>query len=374
MIERQLENIIQKRMFKGKAIVIVGPRQVGKTTLLKMIIKSTEKKTLFWNCDEPDIRAMLTLPTSTELKSEIGNAEMILIDEAQRVKNIGITLKLLIDNFPEKQIIVTGSSALELSNSINEPLTGRKFEYVMFPFTEKEIIDYQGLTTEKRLLERRLIYGLYPDVINNEGDENVFLQNIVSSYLYKDIFAYQDVRKPEIIERLLQALALQIGSEVSFNELGNLIGISSQTVQRYIDLLEKSFIIFHLRSYSSNVRNELKKSIKIYFYDNGVRNALISDFKPITMRNDVGALWENFLISERIKKNAYNGFYGKSHFWRTNQQQEIDYLEDVDGMLHTFEFKWSPSKKPKITDTFAKNYPNHTYTVINTENYVEFIQ
>ena len=374
MIERQLENIIQKRMFKGKAIVIVGPRQVGKTTLLKMIIKSTEKKTLFWNCDEPDIRAKLTLPTSTELKSEIGNAEMILIDEAQRVKDIGITLKLLIDSFPEKQIIVTGSSALDLSNSINEPLTGRKFEYVMFPFTDKEIIDYKGLTTEKRLLERRLIYGLYPDVINNEGDENVFLQNIVSSYLYKDIFAYQDVRKPEIIERLLQALALQIGSEVSFNELGNLIGISSQTVQRYIDLLEKSFIIFHLRSYSSNVRNELKKSIKIYFYDNGVRNALISDFKPITMRNDVGALWENFLISERIKKNAYNGFYGKSHFWRTNQQQEIDYLEDVDGMLHTFEFKWSPSKKPKITDTFAKNYPNHTYTVINTENYVEFIQ
>ena len=374
MIERQLENIIQKRMFKGKAIVIVGPRQVGKTTLLKMIIKSTEKKTLFWNCDEPDIRAMLTLPTSAELKSEIGNAEMILIDEAQRVKDIGITLKLLIDNFPEKQIIVTGSSALDLSNSINEPLTGRKFEYVMFPFTDKEIIDYKGLTTEKRLLERRLIYGLYPDVINNEGDENVFLQNIVSSYLYKDIFAYQDVRKPEIIERLLQALALQIGSEVSFNELGNLIGISSQTVQRYIDLLEKSFIIFHLRSYSSNVRNELKKSIKIYFYDNGVRNALISDFKPITMRNDVEALWENFLISERIKKNAYNGFYGKSHFWRTNQQQEIDYLEDVDGMLHTFEFKWSPSKKPKITDTFAKNYPNHTYNVINTENYVEFIQ
>lgn len=374
MIERQLENIIQKRMFKGKAIVIVGPRQVGKTTLLMMIMKSTEKKTLFWNCDEPDIRAMLTLPTSTELKSEIGNAEMILIDEAQRVKDIGITLKLLIDNFPEKQIIVTGSSALDLSNSINEPLTGRKFEYVMFPFTDKEIIDYKGLTTEKRLLERRLIYGLYPDVINNEGDENVFLQNIVSSYLYKDIFAYQDVRKPEIIERLLQALALQIGSEVSFNELGNLIGISSQTVQRYIDLLEKSFIIFHLRSYSSNVRNELKKSIKIYFYDNGVRNALISDFKPITMRNDVGALLENFLISERIKKNAYNGFYGKSHFWRTNQQQEIDYLEDVDGMLHTFEFKWSPSKKPKITDTFAKNYPNHTYTVINTENYVEFIQ
>lgn len=374
MIERQLENIIQKRIFKGKAIMIVGPRQVGKTTLLKMIIKSTEKKTLFWNCDEPDIRAMLTLPTSTELKSEIGNAEMILIDEAQRVKDIGITLKLLIDSFPEKQIIVTGSSALDLSNSINEPLTGRKFEYVMFPFTDKEIIDYKGLTTEKRLLERRLIYGLYPDVINNEGDENVFLQNIVSSYLYKDIFAYQDVRKPEIIERLLQALALQIGSEVSFNEIGNLIGISSQTVQRYIDLLEKSFIIFHLRSYSSNVRNELKKSIKIYFYDNGVRNALISDFKPITMRNDVGALWENFLISERIKKNAYNGFYGKSHFWRTNQQQEIDYLEDVDGMLHTFEFKWSPSKKPKITDTFAKNYPNHTYTVINTENYVEFIQ
>ena len=373
MIERAIKEEISKRMFKGKIIVIVGPRQVGKTTFLKQMSNSTEKKTLFWNCDEPDIREMLTLPTSTQLKAEIGDAELILIDEAQRVKDIGITLKLLIDNFPERQFIVTGSSALDLSNTINEPLTGRKFEYVILPISSSELVNHFATTNEKRLLKRRLIYGSYPDIINNEGDEKIILQNLTSNYLYKDVFDYQEVRKPEIIERILQALALQIGSEISFNELGNLVGLSSQTVQRYIDLLEKSYILFHLRSYSANVRNELKKSIKIYFYDNGIRNALIGDFKPVELRNDIGALWENYLISERKKKNGYNGFYGNSYFWRTNQQQEIDYIEQIDNVLHTYEFKWNQKKQPKLTETFAKNYPNHTYTIINKENYLGFV-
>ena len=373
MIQRQLVKIVESRLFRKKAIIIVGPRQVGKTTLLKMLADKSDRRVLNWNCDEPDVRQKLTEPTSTQLGAETANADIIFIDEAQRVQNIGITLKLLTDNFPDKQIVVTGSSALELSNSINEPLTGRKYEYVMFPISAEELIDNHGAQVERRLLERRMIYGSYPEVITNEGDEKEILTNIVGSYLYKDIFSFQDVRKPEIIEQLLQALALQIGSEVSFNELGKLVGLNSLTVQRYIDLMEKSYIIFHLRSYSRNVRSELKKSRKIYFYDNGVRNAILGDYKPLDLRQDNGALWENYIISERLKHNAYNMFYGKSYFWRTIQQQEIDYIEDVDGTLHAYEFKWNTTRQPRLTETFARNYPNHTFTVVTPNNYQDFL-
>lgn len=347
---------------------------MGKTTLLKMLANEYDRKVLVWNCDEPDVRRKLTDPTSTMLGNETAGYDIVFIDEAQRVQNIGITLKLLIDNYPGKQVVVTGSSAIELSNSINEPLTGRKYEYALFPFSVEELVKENGIQEERRLLERRLIYGAYPEVVNNPGEERETLTNLVSSYLYKDIFAFQDVRKPEIIEQLLQALALQVGSEVSFNELGRLLGMNSVTVQRYIDLLEKSYVIFHLRSFSRNVRSELKKSRKIYFCDNGVRNALIGDYKPLALRTDTGALWENYLISERMKHNAYNAFYGKSYFWRTQQQQEVDYIEDYDGVLHAYEFKWSGTKQPRLTDTFMKNYPDHTFKVVNRDNYLDFIK
>lgn len=373
MIDRQLLPIIESRLNSGKAIVVVGPRQVGKTTLLRMLAKATELRVLNWNCDEPDIRRVLNEPTSTQLRAETANADLILIDEAQRVHNIGVTLKLLIDSFPEKQVVVTGSSALELSSSINEPLTGRKYEYVMYPLSAEELMGSLECSEESRLLERRLVFGSYPEVVIREGEERETLSNIASSYLYKDIFAFQDVRKPEIIEQLLQALALQMGSEVSFNELGRLLGLNSLTVQRYIDLLEKSFIVFHLRSFSRNVRSELKKSRKIYFYDNGVRNAVLGDFKPLALRSDTGALWENYLIGERRKHNAYNMFYGKSYFWRTQQQQEVDYIEDVDGTLHAYEFKWNATRRPRLTETFSRNYPDHTFTVVNPDNYQDFV-
>ena len=374
MIERLLKEQISKRLYRGKVVIVVGPRQVGKTTLLRMLIDDTDREVLVWNCDEPDVRRKLADPTSTELGAETANADLILIDEAQRVQNIGITLKLLVDNYPEKQVVVTGSSAIELSNSINEPLTGRKYEYVMFPFSTEELIREFGATEERRMLERRLIYGSYPEVVNHPGEERETLTDLVSSYLYKDIFSFQDVRKPEIIEQLLQAIALQVGSEVSFNELGRLLGLTSITVQRYIDLLEKSYVLFHLRSFSRNVRSELKKSRKIYFYDNGVRNALLGDYKPLALRNDTGALWENYIISERMKHNAYSGYYGKSYFWRTQQQQEVDYIEDYDGVLHAYEFKWSGTKQPRLTEVFSKNYPEHTFAVINPDNYQGFVR
>ncbi len=373
MVQRELEQTIISRLFKKKVIVIVGPRQVGKTTLLQQIADSSNSRKLFLNCDEPDIRRKLDLPTSSKLKALVGEAEIVFIDEAQRVRDIGITLKLLIDKLSEKQIVVTGSSALELSNSINEPLTGRKFEYKLFPFSFGELSKEHGLLEESRLLEHRMIYGMYPDVVNNQGDEREILTNIASSYLYKDIFEFQDIRKPEIIEKLLQALALQIGSEVSFHELSQLLGVDSATVQRYVDLLEKSFIIFHLRSFSRNVRNELKKSRKIYFFDNGIRNALITNFNPIALRNDVGNLWENFLISERMKRNQYAQNFAKSYFWRTTQQQEIDYIEDNNDLLSCFEFKWNSDKKAYLSSTFSSNYPNSTFKVINQDNYNEFI-
>lgn len=372
-IQRELEQVVKEKLYQRKAIVVVGPRQVGKTTLLNLVGRESGKKTLFLNCDEPDVRKRLALPSSTQLKALIGGAELILLDEAQRVKDIGITLKLLIDNFPEKQVIVTGSSALELSNSINEPLTGRKYEYKMFPFSTQELVNTNGLLDESRMLEHRLIYGMYPDVVNNQGNEREILTNIVSSYLYKDIFEFQDIRKPEIIEKLLQALALQVGSEVSYHELSKLLGIDANTVQRYIDLLEKSYVLFHLRSFSRNVRNELKKSTKIYFYDNGVRNALISNFNTLGIRDDKGALWENFLISERYKRNNYSLNYANFYFWRTTQQQEIDYVEERDGVLNCYEFKWSVTKKVSLSTTFSSNYPNSTFKLITPENYMEFV-
>ena len=373
MIQRQLFSILAERVRKGKVLVLTGPRQVNKTTLLKALQTSFTEKTLWLNCDEPDIRKYLTDVTSTQLNTLLGNADIILIDEAQRVKNIGLTLKLLVDNFPDKKVIVTGSSALELSNEVNEPLTGRKFEYNLLPISVGEMVNHTNILEEKRLMEHRLIYGMYPEVISNVGDEAITLRNICDSYLYKDIFAYQDVRKSEVIASLLEALALQVGSEVSYQELAMLLKIDQATVIRYIDLLEKSFVVFRLRALSRNVKNEIAKSRKIYFYDNGIRNALIKNYQPLSLRSDVGALWENFLVSERKKYLMYNEKQVNTFFWRTTQQQEIDYIEESSGMFDAFEFKWSEHKKVKFPLTFTNNYPIHETTLINLNNYLEFV-
>lgn len=358
----------------GKAVLITGPRQVGKTTLLEKISARYEGKLLSLDCDEPDVRQKLTDVTSTELKNWVGDAELVLIDEAQRVKNIGITLKLFTDKLRSLKLLVTGSSSLEIANEINEPLTGRKWEFMLLPISTEELVGYHGEMEERRLLEHRMVYGFYPEVINRPGKEEPLLRHLSSSYLYKDIFTFQDVRKPEVLEKLLQALALQIGSEVNYHELAQLTGSDQATVQRYIDLLEKAFVVFRLPAFSRNVRNELKKSRKIYFYDNGIRNAIINSFKPTQLRADTGALWENYLVAERAKWLANHGYFANRYFWRTTQQQEIDYLEEKDGVLHAWEFKWSPTGRVSFPRTFLNAYPAAHIEVVTPDNYLGFVK
>jgi len=373
MITRIIQNLLKDRIGKGKAILLVGPRQVGKSTLLKSLRNELNQETLLINCDEPDMRQMLENVTTDELKGLIGRNTLVMIDEAQKVENIGLTVKLMVDSINHVQVIATGSSAFELRNKTNEPLTGRKFEFNLFPFSIAEMVQNHGEIIEKRMLERRVIYGLYPEIVNNQGDEQKYLLELINSYLYKDILAFQNIRKPDILNKLLTGLALQLGQEVSYNELSQLIGIDKATVEKYIELLEKCFVVFRLSSFSRNLRNELKKSRKVFFYDNGVRNAILNNFSPLSLRQDTGALWENFMMSERIKQLSYNRDFRKAYFWRTQTQQEIDLLEEKDGILYAFEFKWNEKKSVKIPRIFAETYPEHRFEVITPFNYLDFL-
>jgi len=372
-IPRVLLSIIQSRLFKNKAILLMGPRQVGKTTLVNTLLSERSENAVLFNGDEADVRQLLSNATSTSLRALVGNNQIVVVDEAQRIENIGLTIKLFTDQIKEVQVIATGSSALELAANINEPLTGRKYEYTLLPLSFGEMVDYHGLLKEKRLLEHRMLYGCYPEIVTSPGEERTLLSLLADSYLYKDLLTLGQLNKPHFLEKIVRALALQIGSEVSYHEIAKLVGADNQTVERYIDLLEKSYVVFRLPALSRNVRNEIKKGRKIYFYDNGIRNAVIGNFTPMDGRTDKGALWENFLISERYKKRLYEGTYAKHFFWRTTQQQEIDYLEEEDGKLHAFEFKWSPKKLASLPKTFAANYPNSDFTVINSENYEHFL-
>ena len=373
MIKREIQPVIEQKLFKGKAIILTGPRQVGKTTLLKQIAGSVNVPVLTLNCDEPEVRSLLTDTNIQKLKTIIGRHKLVMIDEAQRVKNIGLTLKLIIDRFQDVQVLATGSSSLDLANEINESLTGRKFEYYLYPFSARELALAGNILTEQQNLEKRLIYGAYPDVINFAGEEKECLLNLAGSYLYRDVLAMSNIRKPAQLENLLTALALQTGHEVSYNELAQTVQTNSETIERYICLLEQCFIIFRLGAFSRNFRNEIKKGKKIYFYDNGIRNAILQNFSPLNLRQDVGALWENYFISERLKANHYRRYFARSFFWRTFQQQEIDLIEDADGLLTAFEIKWNEKRKPKLPETFAQTYPNHKFCIVNRTNYMDFL-
>ena len=374
MITRTLQQRIEGNLFKGKAVIVIGARQVGKSTLFRQITEKLEEPVLMLNCDEPEVRELLAGMNLVELKLMIGKHRVVVIDEAQRISEIGMTLKRITDNFPEVQLLVTGSSSFELQNRLNEPLTGRKYEYRLFPISTRELLEHGGLIAVKQSLESRLIYGSYPDIINHTDEAKELLMNIAGSYLYKDLLALEDIRRPALLEKLLVALALQVGNEVSYNEIAQTVGSDSKTVEKYIDLLEKCYIVFRLGAFSRNLRTELKKSKKIYFYDNGIRNAVIQNFAPLSMRNDAGALWENFFISERIKANEYEGRYAKSYFWRTTQQQEIDYIEESDGQFAVFEMKWNPRKKTTpLPAAFLKTYPVAQEAVVTPENYLKWL-
>jgi len=373
MIKRALQPEIEQRMFQRKAIILVGPRQTGKTTLLNMIAEKQSQPVLLWNCDEPETRDLLADTNTSELKLAIGEHKIIIIDEAQKVDNIGLTLKLIVDNFNDIQVLVTGSSSFDLRNSINEPLTGRKWEYQLFPISSAELIASKGLLEEKKLLESRLIYGSYPDIIMQQNDAKQLLINLAGSYLYQDILSMEDVRKPVILDKLLVALALQIGSEVSYSELAKTVQADSKTIEKYIDLLEKCYVIFRLQAFSRNLRNELKKSRKIYFYDTGIRNAILQNFAPLNLRQDIGALWENYFIAERIKRNHYNQHHARIYFWRTIQQQEIDFIEESDGQITAFEVKWNENKKVKFPSSFTSTYSVKETAVVTPNNYLEYL-
>lgn len=369
--ERQMSSRIKSKMHKGKAIVVTGPRQVGKTTLINSLLEKDDD-VLFLNGDDAQVRQMLENANLQDLKQIIGKNKTVFVDKAQRINHIGITSKLITDQLKDIQLFLSGSSFLDLNNNINEPLTGRKWEYNLYPISWQEFQDKLGYVDAISQLNNRLIYGMYPDVINNVGDEREVLQNLTNSYLYKDILILGNIKKPDILEKLVQALAHQIGQEVSYNELAQLLGINKETASSYIQLLEKAFIVFRVKAFSRNLRNEIKFNKKIYFYDNGVRNAVISAFNGIELRNDKGALWENFLISERIKYLSYNKMYGSYYFWRTKQQQEIDWVEERDGKISAYEFKWNDKKKAKIPKKFIEAYDADT-KIIDRKNFLEFV-
>ncbi len=373
MIPRALTAPIESHLGKGKAVILFGPRQCGKTTLLRDIATRARGPVLWLNGDEPDVRQQLPQATSTRLRALIGEHRTVIIDEAQRIENIGLCLKLIVDNIPGVQVIASGSSSFELGNRINEPLTGRKFEYFLFPLSFGEMVTHSGLLEERRLLNHRLIFGSYPEVITSPGREQPLLQALADSYLYKDILTWERIQKPDLIEKLVQALAYQVGTEVSYHELAQEVGLNNETIERYIFLLERSFIVFRVGSFSRNLRNELKRSRKIYFYDTGIRNAVIKNFAPVELRNDVGALWENYLVAERMKLLSYRGIAANRYFWRTHAQQEIDYLEERNGHLSAFDFKWNRRAKIKISTTFAYTYPDASTTMVTPDTYDTFL-
>ena len=369
MISRTLQPILHKKLGSGRAIVLVGARQVGKTSLLKEILRS--KDYLFLDGDDPSTRRLLTEPNTEQIRSLLGKHTIVFLDEAQRIPNVGLTLKIITDQFKEVQLLVSGSSSFDLGNALNEPLTGRKWEYELFPITWEEYESDIGFLKAEQQLENRLLYGFYPEVLNHQGSEREILLELVNSYLYRDILAFSEIRKPAVLERLLQALALQMGQEVNYNELSKILGIHKVTVQNYVDILEKGYVVFRLPGFHRNLRNEIKQNRKIFFYDNGIRNMILSNFSSLDLRADKGALWENFLMAERRKQNRYKNPFAKMYFWRTRQQQEIDYVEEQDGRITAFEFKWK-AQKVKIPAKFVEAYQAEK-KVVHRDNFREFV-
>lgn len=371
MIKRIQQENIKESLYKGKAVVLFGARQVGKSSLIKELVK--QEKFLWLNGDEPDVPLLLDNITSDRLKAITGESKLLVIDEAQMIPNIGLLIKRMVDNFPEIQIIATGSSAFELADRTKESMVGRKEEFQLFPLSFSEMVKHGDFITESRLVANRLIYGYYPEVVTSPGKEEKILRDLTEGFLYKDILNLEGIKKSSTLQRLVQMLAFRVGSEINYSSLGNDLGISRLTVEKYIEILEKNFIVFRLNTFSKNQDNELKKGRKVYFWDVGLRNQIIKNFRPVEFREDIGALWENFIISERKKKLSYASDFSDTYFWRNTQQAEIDYIEVKNNEISAYEIKYSPNQKVRFTKSFVNAYQPKITQAINNQNYWEFL-
>ena len=376
MIARLIESKIRKALDRKKIVTVLGPRQAGKSTLAGVVAKAEADRILELNGDDSDVRTMFEDTDETRIRTLIGNHDFLLVDEAQKIINVGNMLKIIADRIPDMKVIATGSSSFKLAKAVNESLTGRKLEFRLYPLSFKEMVGHTNLLEERRLIAHRMIYGYYPEVISSPGNEKEILKELIDSYLYKDVLEENSIGRPDRLVKLLQALAFQIGSTVSSNELAGLVGIDAKTVDRYINILERNFIIFTLPSYASNQRNELKFSRKLYFWDLGIRNAVIGNMAPLELRppEEAGHLWENFLVSERIKRNDYAGrTFVKHYFWRTQQKKEVDLIEIEDGRMSAFEFKWKPGKAVAAPRQFAAQYNNAEFHCITPSEIDDFL-
>lgn len=371
-IKRDIEKNIEDWLFKGKIIILYGARQVGKTTLAKKILKKHGHQEDYFNCEIASVRNALEREDPTALKKFLGSGRLIVLDEAQKVNNIGLILKLLLDTYPDMQIIATGSSSFDLANKINEPLTGRALEFTLYPFSLRELKNFYKNYELEGQLENFLIYGLYPEIVKSDlKNVRQLLDNLSNKYLYQDILIFNRIKKSGLIIKLLQLLALQVGNEVSINELAINLQCSRDTITNYLDILEKAFIIFRLRAYSRNSRKEIAKKQKIYFVDLGIRNSLISRYNELSARDDVGALWENFCVIERLKKIQADNLFCQKYFWRTTDQKEIDYVEEYNDRLDGYEFKWNKTKMSAPKEFLT--YKNSRVSLINRYNYQDFL-
>lgn len=373
-IERYIKKDILRYLQPGKVVVIYGPRRVGKTTLLHELILQITEPILWLNGENLDTQAWLSSRSLETLTAGIGRYRMIVIDEAQRVDEIGLNLKILVDSFPDIRILATGSSSFELAHQVGEPLVGRKWQYTLYPIAQLELSPAETPFESQLKLESRLIFGSYPEVITAQGDRDkrAILESIIDGALFKDVFMLEGIKKPAKVVQLAKALALQVGSQVSLTELSNILDINLATVERYLDLLEKTFVIIRVFGFRRNLRTELIKTCRYYFWDNGVRNALINNFNPLNLRTDVGPLWENYIFIERMKKREYDHIGSNIHFWRTHDRQEIDLVEERGGKLYGIEVKWS-AKKVRPPRDWLVTYPNAEFSLIHRENYLEFI-
>ncbi|GBR75941.1 putative AAA family ATPase [Candidatus Termititenax persephonae] len=377
MIVRSIKKQIDKALYKGKVVIIYGARRTGKTTLVKAILKEQEqsgKKNYYINCELLDAKRSLETTNEKLLKNYLGNNDIVVLDEAQNIENIGLVLKIMVDTYPQIQIIATGSSSFDLAGKISEPLTGRNRAFILYPFSVLEIQNNAGFHETSAQLSRALIYGMYPSVYSLPDQEaKLELMEIASSYLYKDILTFEQIKNSKVLVELLALLALQVGNEVSYTEIAQKLGVSNHTVKKYIDLLEKCFVVFSLRSFSRNLRNEINKSQKIYFYDLGIRNAIIQNFNKLSLRTDLGALWENFCIIERLKYNQDREIFANKYFWRMYSGPEIDYIEERDGQLACYEFKYSSGARVKRPTLFLEKYKPKSFTAVNSDNWFEFM-